>query len=53
MQQVKCQNNYVRKIITTIENLSRRGKQEWTIQRHYQHWANKTHNEEDKKMSNI
>ena len=24
----------------------RRGKQEWTIQRHWQHWAHKTQNED-------
>ena len=29
----------------TLEK-NRRGNQEWTIQRHWQHWAHKTNNED-------
>jgi len=41
-------------IITTSMRLinvkeDRRGNQEWTIQRHWQHWAHKAQNEDKKK----
>ena len=31
---------------------NRRGNQEWTIQRHWQHWAHKTQNEDKHNTEN-